>query len=334
MGLNLSSVVEKKEISFDDLNNSKIAVDASNMLFQFISSIRQPDGTPLMDTHGNVTSHLVGIFSRITNLMSRKVKLCFVFDGKPPELKYGLKEEREYRKKIAEEKLKEAAEESEMLVYAKQASRLTPQIIKESKELISALGLPWMQAPSEAEAQASYICKKGDVDYVASSDFDCLLYGAPKLLTNLTLSQRKRLPSGQTVKIAPYVIELKDVLKSLEINQEQLFILAILIGTDYNPKGIHGIGPKKALKLVKENKDYGTMFKELNADFDWKEVYDTFKKMPIDKKYKLEWKLVDADKVKKILVDEHDFNPERVEKTLAAVTNVKKEQGQKTLGDF
>jgi len=334
MGLNLASVVEKKEISFDDLEHSKIAVDSSNMLFQFISSIRQQDGTPLMDTHGNVTSHLVGIFSRVTNLMSRKIKLCFVFDGKPPELKYGTKEEREHKKKIAEEKLKEAESDVEMLLYSKQSSRLTPEIIKESKDLISALGLPWIQAPSEAEAQASYMCKKGDVDYVASSDFDCLLYGAPKLLTNLTLSQRKKLPSGQTVKISPYVIELKDVLKSLEINQEQLFILAILIGTDYNPKGIPGIGPKKALKLVKEHKDYGKMFKELKADFDWKEVYETFKKMPLEKKYNLEWKPVDVDAIKKLLIDEHDFNLERVEKTLSTITKTKKEHGQKTLGDF
>ena len=178
------------------------------------------------------------------------------------------------------------------------------------------------------------MCKKGDVDYVASRDFDCLLYSAPKLVTNLTLSQRRRLPSGQTIKISPYVIELKEVLKTLGLNQKQLLVLAILIGTDYNPKGILGIGPKKALKLVKENKDYNKMFMGLNADFDWREVYETFEKMPVEKKYALKWGSVDAEKVKKILVDEHDFNMDRVEKTLSSLTNVKKERGQKTLGDF
>lgn len=334
MGIKLSDIVEKKEISFDELEHKKIAVDTSNMLFQFISSIRQGDGTPLMDSNGNVTSHLVGIFSRITNLMSRDIKICFVFDGKPPELKNALKEEREQKKESAEEKYREAEDDYEKMLYAKQSSRLTPQIIEESKELLSALGLPWIQAPSEAEAQASWMCKKGDVDYVASSDYDCLIYEAQELITNLTLSQKRRLPSGQIIKITPYTIKLNDVLKHLDITQEQLLILSILVGTDYNPKGIPGIGPKKALKLVKERKDYGKMFEELKADFDWKEVYNTFKMMPVDKKYELKWKPINPEAVKKILVDEHNFNAERVEKTLNALMNISKKPGQKTLGDF
>jgi len=334
MGIQLSSIIPKKEISFDDLFGKKIAVDSSNMLFQFISSIRQRDGNPLMDSNGHVTSHLVGIFSRITNLMSRKIKICFVFDGKPPDIKFKVKQEREYRKQLAEERLEEAEEESEILKYSKQSSRLTSDIIEESKELISALGLPYLQAPSEAEAQASYLCKNKDVDFVASSDFDCLIYQAPRLLTNLTLSQRKKLPSGDTVKISPYVIELQDVLKTLSINNEQLLILSILIGTDYNPKGILGIGPKKALKLVKECKDYNKLFSDLNADFDWKEVYNTFKNMPVDKKYKLTWKPIEYDKIIELLVEKHDFNPERVEKVVSSLTKTRKQQDQKTLGDF
>ena len=334
MGIKLSSIVKKREISFDDMEKKKIAVDASNMLFQFISSIRQRDGTPLIDSNGNTTSHLVGIFSRITNLMSKEIKVCFIFDGKPPELKAMVKKERERRKQIAEDRLREAENEEELLAYSKQSSRLTKEIIDESKELITALGLPCIQAPSEAEAQASYMCKNKDVDYVASSDYDCLIYQTPRLLTNLTLSQKRRLHSGQIIKISPYLIELDEVLNMLDISNEQLLVLAILTGTDYNPQGIPGIGPKKALKLVKEHKDYDKMFSELNADFDWKEVYNTFKKMPVDKKYELKWKPVDTEKIKKMLVDEHDFNLERVEKTLENLTKVKKELGQKTLGDF
>lgn len=334
MGVKLSDIVEKKEVSFSDLKGKKIAVDTSNMLFQFISSIRQQDGTPLMDTSGNTTSHLVGIFSRVTSLMSKNIKLCFVFDGKPPELKYAVKEEREHRKRMAEEKLKYAEEESEILSYSKQASRLTPDIIKESKELLSLLGLPCIQSPSEADAQAAYLCKKGDVDYIASSDYDCLIHGAPRLITNLTLSQKRRMPSGEVVKISPCVIELKDVLKKLEISHEQLTMLSILVGTDYNPKGIQGIGPKKALKLVKQYDNYNKMFSDLKADFDWKEVYNAFKKMPVEKNYSLKWKQVDAEKINDLLVNRHDFNPERVEKVLLSLTRTKKETGQKTLGEF
>lgn len=311
-----------------------MAIDTSNMLFQFISSIRQRDGTPLMDSNGNVTSHLVGIFSRITNLMARKIKVSFVFDGKPPEIKFAVKEERERTKRMAEERLKDAESDDEMLLYSKQASRLTPDIIKEAKELIDALGLPYVQAPSEAEAQASYMCKKGDVDYVVSSDYDCLLYKAPRLLTNLTLSQKRRMPSGEVVKIAPYLIEYSDVLWNLGINHEQLVILSILIGTDYNPRGVAGIGPKKALKLVKEYNDYGKMFSDLKADFDWREVYSTFGNMPVEKKYELKWRHIDTGRIKKILVEDHDFSLERVENTLSKISRVKKDIGQRILGDY
>ncbi len=199
MGIKFTGLVPRKEISFDDLRGKKIAIDASNMLYQFLSSIRQQDGTPLMDSNGNVTSHLMGIFSRLTNLMNRDIKLAVVFDGKPPLLKLKEQEEREHRKRVAEVKMQQALEEEdeeEAYKYAKQTSRLNRVMVEESKELVSALGMPVIQAPSEAEAQAAFICEKGDVWAVASSDMDCLVYGAPRMIPNLTLSQKRKLPSG------------------------------------------------------------------------------------------------------------------------------------------
>lgn len=325
MGLQISELIPKKQISIKDLENKKIAIDASQMLYQFLSNIRQQDGTLLMDNDRNITSHLQGIISRVTNLMQQKLKLIFVFDGKAPLLKIKEQEEREYRKQIAEEKLEKAKEEGDeklMMRYSKQSIRLSKGIIEETKELVKALGLPVIQAPSEAEAQCAFLNEREDADFTCSSDFDSLLYGAPKLVRNLTVSTRKRLPSGAYVSVNPELIELKNVLENLDINQDQLIILAILIGTDYN-EGVPKVGPKTALKLVKQYKNFDELFKEVKAEFNWKQVYATFKNMPIIKNYQLKWTFPDIEKVKEILVERHDFNEERVNKNLERITKVK-----------
>ncbi len=337
MGLKISELVPKKNISWKDLANKRIAVDASQMIYQFASSIRQRDGTPLMDSKGNMTSHLVGIFFRVTNLLNKDLKPCFVFDGKPPLLKVKEQEERALRKRIAIEKLEEAREEEDlesMRKYSKQAVRLSKGMIEEAKQLLTYMGVPVIQAPSEAEAQASYLCVKNDVWAVASSDYDCLIYGAPRLIPNLTLSSRKKLPSGTYISLYPKLIELSDVLNSLGIEKDQLLSIAILTGTDYNVGGVKGIGPKKALKLVKEFKTPERIFKEIKADFDWKEVRDVFRNMEVTDDYELKWTTPDEDKIHHLLVECHDFSEERVETTLSKLRKHKVDKGQKGLADF
>jgi flap endonuclease-1 len=334
MGLQISELVPKKEISFKDLQNKKIAVDASQMLYQFLSSIRQQDSTPLMDSKQRITSHLQGIITRITNLMAQDIKLCFVFDGKPPLLKIKTQEEREYRKQLAEEKFREAKEEQNeelMLRYSKQSIRLKREMIDESKELIRALGLPVIESPSESDIQMAFMNEREDVWACASSDFDCLLHGAPRLVRNLTVSQRKRISSGAYINVSPQVIELEEVLNNLGINQDQLIVLSILIGTDYN-YGVPKVGPKTALRLVKQYKNFDNLFKEIKADFDWKKIYAVFKNMPVIKNYKLRWDKPNVEKIMKLLVDEHEFNQERVQKNIDRIINVKKihEQGNLT----
>lgn len=332
MGVKLSDLIHKKEIGFDDLKGKKIAVDFSNCIYQFLSSIRQRDGTLLMDSKGRVTSHLVGLFSRSINLMNKGVKLCYVFDGKAPSLKFQVKEEREHRKRVAEKKLREAKEKSDvegMYKYSMQTVRLTKDIIDESKEFIKALGLPVIQAPSEADAQIAFMNEKKDVWACATSDVDPLLYGAPRLITNLTLSQRRKV-RGAYIKINPEMVELKDILNELGIDQDQLIALSILVGTDYNSGGVKGVGAKTALKLIKGERDFDKLFKSVDADFDWKRIYAIFKSMSVMKNYQLKWKDVDVKKVKEILVDRHDFSEERVDKSLGK----KASKGQKGLGEF
>jgi flap endonuclease-1 len=317
MGVAITSILPKKEITFEQLKGKKLAVDSSNVIYQFLASIRQQDGTPLMDNGGNITSHLVGLAARVPNLMERNIKLAFVFDGKPPVLKAEESQRRRELKEKAQEKYETAKEQEDtasMFKYSKQTIKLTKEIKEESKEFIQALGLPVIQAPSEAEAQAAFMAEKGDVFAVVSQDIDSLLYSTPILIKNLTVSSKKRV-KGNYIKINPEIYDLNHVLKTLEINKEQLLALSVLVGTDFNPKGVHRIGPKTALKLVKEHKNFEKIFANVEADFDWKEVYATFKDMPIVKDYKLEWKEPNLDGVQNIL-QKHDFSEERINKLL------------------
>jgi flap endonuclease-1 len=337
MGVNLGNIIVKKEIDFSYLKNKKVAVDAFNCLYQFLASIRGADGTPLKDSNGNITSHLQGLFSRSLNLMSKGIKLVYVFDGEPPELKYSEIKSRVERKEEAVKKYKEAIDSEDienMYKYSKQSLRLTKEMVEESKKLIEALGLPFIQAPSEADYQMTYMCQNGDVDFIASTDYDGLLLGAPKLVRNLTLSQKRKVPGGKYVTTFLELITLNDVLKELNINQDQLIALGILIGTDYDPSGVKGIGPKKALALVKKHRGVEEIFNEVECDFDWKEIYKLFKDPIVSKKYKLEWDSLDIKKIKDILVDRHEFNEERIMGLIEKYKEENKDLDQKGLCEF
>lgn len=334
MGVKISEIVPKKAIDLDFLSNKILAVDSSTMLFQFLSSIRQPDGTPLQDSEGHVTSHLVGLASRIPNLLEKRIKPIFVFDGVSPELKRKEQERRYALKKVAEEKYTEAEEVGDvtsMLKYAKMTTRMTSSMIRESKELVSAMGLPVIQAPSEAEAQCALLCRKKEAWAVASQDYDCLLYGSPRIVMNLTLSQKRRFSSGKTVSITPELIELKEVLSELKITQDQLLVLGILVGTDFNIGGIKGIGQKKALALIQSGKKFETIFESLNPDFDWEEIFELFKNMPVTEDYEVEFEAADLKSVKSIL-ERHDFSEERINATLDKLKP--KDKPQKSLDSW
>lgn len=343
MGVAITELLIKKEIELNELSGKVLVVDGPLWLYQFISSIRGPDGSLLSDSKGNTTSQLVGLFSRVPSLMEKGIKLAFCFDGKVPELK---KEERERRKELkieAEKKYQEAVEKKdlvEMKKYAARTARLTKDMIDESKKLLEALGVPVIEAPSEAEAQASHITKKGDAFSVATSDCDVLMFGAPKLVRNLNIAGRRKKTSKLAYEtIKPEMVDLAENLNNLGIDNDQLIALCILVGTDYNIGGIKGIGPKNALKLVKKYKsDFDSLFKEAKWDesfkFPWTDVFYLIKKIPTTDKYKLEWKGIDKDKIFKILVDNHDFSEERVNNTINRLMEEKEKNQQKGLSDF
>ncbi|HRZ85149.1 MAG TPA: flap endonuclease-1 [Candidatus Paceibacterota bacterium] len=333
MGLNIREIVPRKQISFEELKGKVIAVDAFNAIYQFLSSIRQYDGTPLKDSKGRITSHLSGLFNRNMNLMAEGIKLIYVFDGTPSELKGKTIETRIERKSIAREKYEKAKEDEDiesMKKYSQQMTKLTGEMIQESKELLKAMGIMVIEAPEEGEAQASQI-SKSDAYGVASQDYDCLLFGAPKLIQNMTLSRKRKTVSGY-VEVFPEIIELETVLNTLQINHDQLICLGILVGTDYNPKGILGIGSKKALQIVQKFKQPTIIFQqfEKTMEFDWQKIFEMFKKPNVHKNIEIKFPKINEKKIKEILID-HDFSEERIDNQLKKLDEIKKKSGQKTL---
>jgi len=326
VGVNLRDLIPeaaRREVELRHLRGRIIALDAYNMLYQFLAAIRQPDGTPLMDRKGRVTSHLSGLFYRTINLVEEGVKPVYVFDGTPPELKKKELSERFRRKEEAEKKYVESKREGrieEARKYAVQAVWLTKPMVEEAKRLLEAMGMPWVQAPQEGEAQAAYMARKGDAWAAGSQDYDSLLFGAPRLVRNLAITGRRKLPGkNQYVIVKPEVIELESLLKELGITREQLIVIAILLGTDYNPGGVRGYGPKTALNLVKslgDPKKALAAVKSLVKDVDVEAIYEYFLNPPVTDDYKIEWRPPDAEKIWHILVEEHDFNPQRVEKAI------------------
>ncbi len=325
MGSKIMELFDKQVIDLKDLKGKVLVVDTYNQLYMFLSSIRQADGTLLLDSKGEVTSHLSGLFTRFTRLMREGVRFIFVFDGKPPELKL---QERHRRRAIkqsaakAYEEAKEAKDLKEMRKYASRTSELTKDMIEDAKRLITALGMPWVQAPEEGEAQAAHIVKESDAYAVLSQDADSLMFGAPRVVRNLTITQRRKRTGAQAYqRIEPELVSLTDNLNKLGLDQDQLIVLSLLTGTDYNVGGIKGIGPKKALALVtKHGKQFDDIFKEAGWDatfsFPWNEAYDTIKHARTTTDYSLDFKAPDKAAVMDLLVDQHDFSPERVKKTL------------------
>jgi flap endonuclease-1 len=325
MGVQLSDLLEPKIIDLKDLSGKRIAIDAFNALYQFLSIIRQPTGEPLMDHEGNITSHLSGLLYRNANLLDMGIMPAYVFDGKPPSFKKGVVEERVEIRKRSEEKWKEALKAGEMekaRTYAMGSSRVSKSIIEDGKRLLEFLGIPVVQAVSEGEAQAAYMTRDNSVWATASQDYDSLLFGTSRLVRNIAITGKRKLPRKNIyVTISPELISSEYALSNLGLSREQLIELSILVGTDYNPKGIEGIGPKKAFKAIKE---FGsikeTVKKGILEPFDYEVFKEFFLNPPVTDEYSLVWKAPDIEGAIDFLCGERDFSPERVKNALEKIS--------------
>lgn len=356
MGIDLGDLVQKHETSLEALRGKRIAFDAWNILYQFLSNIRQPDGTPLKDGRGRVTSHLAGILYRTSNIVEAGIRPVFVFDGEPHPLKKETLVQRAVRRESATEAYEEALAAGDLeTAYSKaqQTSRLTPSMAKDAMALLRALGVPVVQAPSEGEAQAAWMCSEGHVDAVCSQDFDALLFGAPVLVRNLTLSGRRKLPGKQVwAEVRPEEIRLQECLDGLDIDRATLIDIALLVGTDFHP-GIKGIGPKKALQWIRKEGGLEPLLERLAADPDSADsaveralleqhealaerdtVRAIFRDPPHADGHDLATGSVDADAVRRLMVEEHDFSEERVDGALKRFGEGAARASQKNLFEF
>lgn len=269
MGIDLGDVVVRRPVTLQHFAGRRVALDAWNILYQFLASIRGPDGAPLTDTQGRVTSHLTGVLHRTGALVEAGIRPVFVFDGEPHPLKADTLAHRAARKVQAQADYDAALAAGDLeaaRTKAQQTSRLTVPMVEQAQRLLRALGIPVLQAPGEGEAQAAWMVQQGLADAAVSQDFDALLFGTPLLVRNLGVGGRRKMPGKQVwVDVPPEEIPLADSLTALGLTRAQLVDCALLVGTDFHP-GIQGIGPKKAVALLQKHGDLEGLLDRLAAD--------------------------------------------------------------------
>jgi flap endonuclease-1 len=337
LGVPLTPIIVKKTLTLGDLKGKSFAVDAFNVLHQFLALIRTRDGTPLMDRDGHVTSHLVGLAFRTTRLISDYgMRLVFVFDGRPPTLKSGEVEKRREARRKAEQEYREALSRGDVAeAYSKavMTGRLTGEALGDAKRLLTLLGIPWVQAPGEGEAQAAYMAVRGHVWASNSRDYDSLLFGAPRLVRYLTIGGEEWLPSkGRARKLEPELIDLETLLGHLEITREQLIDLSILVGTDFNA-GVKGIGPKTALKLIGKHGSLEALPQEIleRVPPQYNEVRGIYLEPDVTAEYDVSPGRLQEEEFRTFLCDERSFSEDRVD---TLINRMRQSGRQRSLSDY
>ncbi|MFW9903603.1 MAG: flap endonuclease-1 [Candidatus Thorarchaeota archaeon] len=345
MGTQIGKLLSKcrHEIEYSDLYGKKIGIDAFNMIYAFLAPIRyrETGGGYLTDSDGNVTSHLSGLFYRMTNLLPYNIRPVFIFDGKPPVFKEKEIKFRKDRKKEAALKREEAIAKGDLesaMKFAAVTSKITPQIIDDAKRLIDNFGIPTVQAASEAEAQGAYMVQEGLLAAIASQDYDSFLFGSPRVIRNLTVTRRRVATKQGNIELQPERVILRELLEELDLdNRDQLILLALLVGTDYNPGGIKGIGPKTALKLVHQYNTPNSLFEYLETKYSLEKIFphppkgllDYFRSPEIDENIKFTFKKPQISKIEEFLVEERDFQKDRIEGALQRMISKKRKIKQK-----
>jgi len=277
------------------------------------------DGRPFTDSKGRVTSHLLGLLMRTTRLIADyDIQPVFVFDGKPPEFKMQtLDERRQYREK-AKREWEAAVNRGDLSTAWSKAVRmdsLSRALQDDAKMLLELLGIPYVQAPQEGEAQAAHMAKQGAVWAANSRDYDSILFGSPRLVRYVTISGQEFLPSkGRARPLIPEVIDLSVLLDKLGLTREQLVDLAILVGTDFN-QGIKGVGPKTALKLIKQHGKLENLPEEYREKLPntVNQIRFIFLNPQVTSSYKTDFTGLKEDQLREFLCKERGFSEDRVE---------------------
>jgi flap endonuclease-1 len=322
MGVNLTPVVVRHATTLEALRGRTVAVDGNLELYQFLSIMRMRDGRPLMDGQGHVTSHLNGLLFRTTRLLTDyAIRPVFVFDGPPPELKWAEIAKRRAAREKAQREHEEAVARGDIgTAWSKavSATRLTRDMIADAQALLDRLGIPWVKAPSEGEAQAAFLARHGDVWAASSKDYDSLLFGAPRLIRFLAVGSTEFLPSqGRSRRVPPEVIDLEENLQALGLTREQLVDAAILVGTDFF-EGVKGIGPKTAVKRIREWGSLAAAPPEIREKLppNLEEIRRFFLEPPVVPAPELRWRPPQQDATVAFLCGERGFSEGRVRPVL------------------
>lgn len=338
MGVDLGSLVPAEPVTLRELDGKVLFFDGNNALYQFLAIIRQPDGTPLKDRQGRVTSHLAGLIYRTANLVEAGILPVFVWDGRPDERKAATLEERRERREQAAQEAAEAREAGDLQrarTKAMQSSRLSSTMIEQADTLLGHLGVPTLRAPGEGEAQAARAIQEDHGFASVSQDFDSLLFGTPRLIRNLGVRQRRKVPGKDAyVEVTPEILRLDQVLETLELSREQLVGVGVLMGTDYND-GIHGVGPKTALEGIREHGTLEAAAEALGGDVEeMTTVAEIFLDPVTDEVGRLTWGPVDEAAAIGYLVDEFGFSEDRVAKAADRYGRLERATRQGSLTDF
>jgi flap endonuclease-1 len=335
LGVNIRDIIKPIRIPIEKLAFRTIAIDGYNALYQFLSIVRGEGGEYLKDRQGRITSHLSGLFYRNINLIELGIKPIYIFDGKPPILKSREINRRIKVKMVALKKYNLALKKGDLAEarkYAQSAIYLKDYMIEDTKRILDLLGIPWLDAPSEGEATAAHLTNIGIATDTASQDFDALLFGSKRLVRNVTISGRRKLPGRSVyVSIEPEEIELRKLLQRLDVSHEQLIDIGILVGTDFNPNGFKRIGPATALKLIKK---YGKLeainkIKNELRKIDYESIRLIFLEPDVAvPTSKISWKKPDNTGILNYLCDERSFSEERVNRALKRLDKLALEKSE------
>ena len=334
MGLNLKDIVIREKTTLEAFSNKIIAIDAYNAIYQFLASIRGPDGLQLSDSEGRITSHLSGLLYRNVNFLSLGIKPVYVFDGKPPSLKTAEIERRKQIKKDATVKYEKAIAEGNLedaRKYAQQTTSMKDGMVQDSKQLLKLFGIPFIEAPSEGEATAAHLTNTGQAYASASQDFDSILCGAKRLVRNFTNSGRRKIPNKNTyIDIVPEIIETQKTLDSIKLTREELVDVGILIGTDFNPNGFDRVGPKTALKMIKQYSKLEDIpqIQDQLKEIDYEQIRKIFLEPDVANVEEIIFDDVDYEGIMKYLTEERSFSQDRVQSTLSRLRKAMEKKSQ------
>jgi flap endonuclease-1 len=309
-----------EDVAYDDLAGSVVAVDAHNWLYRYLTTtVKFTRDAAYTTADGEEVANLIGVVQGLPKFLEHDVTPVFVFDGGVTDLKEAEVEQRREQREKYEEQLEQAREEGDSVEVAKldsRTQRLTDTIVDTTRELLALLDVPVVDAPAEGEAQAARMARAGTVDYAGTEDYDALLFGSPLTLRQLTS------------KGDPECMDLDATLSEHDLTWEQLVDVGILCGTDFN-EGVTGIGPKTAVKTVREHGDIWGVFEARDVSVENVDrIRNLFLDPPVADDVAFDTELEpDVDAAKAFVVDEWGVAADEVERGFERIADATVQTG-------